>query len=83
MCNHCEGKLNGIDWDYIFKESAKFFEDEIKLKKEHPEMFHELLIITEKRDIAEIKRREKLGLFQPPKDELYTVNPNFDGKYSY
>lgn len=38
--------------------------------------------ITDPRDIAEIERRKKLKLTQPARNELYSVNPNFDGKYS-
>ena len=42
-----------------------------------------LMIITDERDIAEMARRKKLKLFQPPIDELYTINPDFDGNYSH
>lgn len=39
--------------------------------------------ITDQRDKVELARRKKLGIFHPPKNELYSCNPNFDGKYSY
>lgn len=36
----------------------------------------------DKRDIAEIERRKERGGFQPPKEELYTFNPDFNGIYT-
>jgi hypothetical protein len=44
--------------------------------------FPGLLKITDKRDIKEIKRRINVKTFQPNRDELYSVNPEFDGKYT-
>ena len=38
--------------------------------------------VTDPRDIEEIKKRKRLKTFMPPKNELYSVNPNFDGVYS-
>jgi len=39
--------------------------------------------ITDKRDINEIDRRMKKQSRQPLRDELYSVNPDFDGIYSH
>lgn len=41
-----------------------------------------LLKITDKRDIDEINRRKKKNTCHPKRDELYSVNPNFNGIYS-
>ena len=38
--------------------------------------------ITDQRDIDEINRRKKLKLWQPDKNELYSVNPDFNGIYT-
>ena len=40
------------------------------------------IIITDQRDIDEINRRKKAKTFHPPKNELYSVNPDFDGQYT-
>ena len=41
-----------------------------------------LVKITDKRDIDEINRRKKKNTCHPKRDELYSVNPNFNGIYS-
>lgn len=38
--------------------------------------------ITDKRDIKEMNRRIKKGTWQPLRDELYSINPKFNGIYS-
>ena len=38
--------------------------------------------MTDKRDIDEINRRKKKNTCHPKRDELYSVNPNFNGIYS-
>lgn len=38
--------------------------------------------ITDQRDVEEMKRRKAKKTCHPLKDELYSVNPNFDGNYS-
>ena len=38
--------------------------------------------ITDKRDIKEFNRRIKKNKCQPLRDELYSVNSNFNGVYS-
>ena len=42
----------------------------------------QIIIITDQRDIKEIEMRKKDNGFQPPKNELYSFNPDFDGNYS-
>lgn len=37
--------------------------------------------ITDDRDIIELERRRKANMFQPSIDELYSVNPDFNGIY--
>lgn len=41
-----------------------------------------LVKITDKRDIDEINRRKKKNTCHPKRDELYSVNKNFNGIYS-
>lgn len=38
--------------------------------------------ITDIRDIKEIERRKKTKTCQPYRDELYSINPNFNGIYT-
>lgn len=48
------------------------------------EMFppENLVNITDIRDIEEIERRKIVQTCQPFRDELYSVNPSFDGIYT-
>lgn len=40
------------------------------------------VIITDQRDIDEINRRKQAKTCGPGRDELYSVNPNFNGIYT-
>lgn len=41
------------------------------------------VILTDERDIAEFNRRMDNGICQQKREELYSVNPDFDGVYTY
>ena len=41
------------------------------------------VVLTDERDITELNRRMNSGLCQQKKEELYSVNPDFDGVYTY
>lgn len=41
-----------------------------------------LIKITDDRDVYELERRKAKKTFQPPRNELYSVNPHFNGIYS-
>jgi len=67
----------------IMKENDRRMKNNDSLLIYPPEMFVEPEIqIIDKRDIKEFKRRMKKHTCQPLRNELYSVNPSFNGVYS-
>lgn len=64
------------------KECLKFQKKLIKQRNFKAFTIEYNVQITDKRDIKEMNRRIKKGTGQPLRDELYSVNPNFNGIYS-
>jgi len=84
MCNFCDPNhpIHYTNWDKYFKLSVEFQQQERELMKKYPDMFPQNIKITDTRDIAEIERRKQKCTVQPMLNELYSVNPNFNGIYS-